>query len=236
MNKFPLILMLAACFSAHGAVGIQRAVCVEKEESLLKEFLPTSFNRDRSTVGQDQVEIIKTKIQEFVVSHPEVKITKVSVKSMSARVPFYIEKNKKKVIDPDSDLRNSKLAEERATFINKLMVGMKTSKPELKEVQVTIESGIAGPEFKPTDLNDRFVTPMSENYKERVEDFYNKNKELYKNVALKNSPEDLLKEEQFPNLYQVKFKPFQGFSLEVSGFKKCEEATLKEKLPSAIKQ
>jgi hypothetical protein len=213
------------CKETFGAQGIAvSALCVEKEEVLLREVLPTEFGIGRSTVGQDQIETLKNRITQFVAAQRNVRFTKIAIKSMAARLPFYVSQGVRQVIDPQSDSRNSTLARERAEFAQTALLEIKLSKPELRTISILVESGLEGPVFKPTDLNDRFVTPMTPQYRQRVLDFFEANKLMFEEMAFLKS-EDLLNPEMFQNLYQVKFKPFQGFRLEISGSKRCLEVS-----------
>lgn len=63
---------------------------------------------------------------------------------------------------------------------------------------------------------------MTPGYVERVEAMYQKHEKLFKEQALKNSPMDLMNEKEFVNLYQAKYKPFQGFRVHIRGHKKEE--------------
>lgn len=221
MNKFSLILIFLLTHSTFGATGINaRAVCEEKEESLLKTFLPTEFGVARSTVGQDQVDSLKARIREFISSQRDVRFTKIAVNSMSARLPFYITQNGRQVIDPQSDSRNSALARQRAEFAHAALLEIKQTNPELRDVNIEIQSGLEGPAFTPIDLNDRFVVSLTPNYRERVQAIFQENQELYEQKAMLKI-EDLQDTARFENLYQVKFRPFQGFRLEIFGAKKC---------------
>jgi glycerol-3-phosphate cytidylyltransferase-like family protein/cytidylate kinase len=196
--------------------------CKEEKLVLYSEFLPTSFDEGRSTVGNDVVEPIKQKITSFIQANPEMIVTDVSVTSSSSKTPFHTMVAGKKVIDPKSNEKNLALAQERANFAEKVMNEIKNSGTQLKNINFVSKAELAGPEFEPMDLNDRFVTRMTPGYIERIEAVYQKNKKLYEEQALKTSSNDLLDEKQFVNLYQAKFKPFQGFRIVINGYKKEE--------------
>lgn len=211
--------------------------CKEEKIVLLSEFLPTSFDEGRSTVGADQVEPIKKKILEFIKANPEMIVTDVSVVSSSSKTPFHTTIAGKKVIDPKSNEKNLALAQERANFAEKVLTDIKNSSTQLQNINYQSKAELAGPEFEPMDLNDRFVTRMTPGYIEKIEAVYQKNKKLYEEQALKSSSNDLLDEKQFVNLYQAKFKPFQGFRLVINGFKKedmkCMDAIDADSKPSS---
>jgi hypothetical protein len=194
--------------------------CKEDVTELYSEFIPGNFDEDRSTVGRDQVEPVKKKVSDFIKSNPEVVVTSVSVASTSAKNPFYISSGGKRVLDPDSDKKNLSLARERASFLEKALLELKSSSSSFKEISFEVSSELAGPDFAPLDLNERFVTKMSPGYLDRLESLFKKYEKEFKQQALKNSAMELFDENQFSNLFQAKFKPFQGFRLRVKGFKK----------------
>jgi len=196
--------------------------CKEEKIVLYSEFLPTSFDEGRSTVGADQVEPIKQKVLNFIQANPDMIVTDVSVTSSSSKTPFHTIVGGKKVIDPKSNDKNLALAKERSDFAEKVFNDIKQSSSQLKNINFQTKAELAGPEFEPMDLNDRFVTRMTPGYIEKIESLYQKNKKLYEEQALKTSSNDLLNEKQFVNLYQAKFKPFQGFRIVINGYKKEE--------------
>lgn len=232
MNKFSLFLLLLLPAFLH---AVEVPSCGEEERSLLKEFLPTDFDKNRSTVGQDQAEVVRMRVQSFIASNPDMKITKVEVNSLSPRVPFMVLQGTRKIIDPTSDERNSNLARDRGNFARDLLLELRTSSPTLSATTFTIQSSLSGPTFTPTDLNDRFVTPLTPNYRARVESFYREHESLYQELALRQDVSDLLNESEFPNLYQVKFKPFQGFRVEISGINKCKNVP-RTQAPAVIRR
>jgi hypothetical protein len=74
--------------------------CVDEKVTLYSEFVPTSFDEGRSTVGADQIEPVKVKIINFVKSNPELIVTDISVTASSSKTPFNTVIGGKKVIDP----------------------------------------------------------------------------------------------------------------------------------------
>ncbi len=214
--------------------------CIEDKIVLKETFIPTDFE-DRSTVGEDQVDPLKRYVQDYIKSNPETIVTDVEVVSSSAKLPFYITKDGKKVIDPDSQKKNARLAQERAFFAKKVLERMKGSSSDYSKIEMNFKATLAGPDFKPMDLNERFVTRMTPGYLERIEALYKKHEKEYQTKALKVQAYELLDADKFTNLYQAKFKPFQGFRLTISGYKKefmkCTEKAFKNKKSgSATKQ
>ncbi len=223
MNKFTLFLFLIPALS-FGAVSLQpRTTCSEEKVSLYKAFVPTDFI-DRASVGRDQVEPLRAHIINFITANPAARITDIVVTASSAKLPFYILSGKRKVIDPQSMTRNATLARERSEFALALLREIKVSKSQLSGSQISTRSELGGPDFARIDLNARFVTPMTPGYSDQVRSFYSENKTIYENQALQSSVDPLLVESDYPNLYQVKFKPFQGLRLEISGNAGCAPA------------
>ena len=194
--------------------------CKEEKVVLFTEFVPTNFDEGKSTVGHDQVEPVKQKIINFVNSNPEMIVTDVMVTSSSSKTPFHTVIAGKKVLDPKSNEKNLSLAQERATFAEKIMGDIKASSTQFKNINYSAKAELAGPDFEPMDLNDRFVTRMTPGYVERIDSLFAKNKKMYEEQALKTSSAELLDEKKFVNLYQAKFKPFQGFKIVINGYKK----------------
>lgn len=213
--------------------------CMEDKMVLEQRFIPTDFD-DRATVGEDQINPVKQFIQDYIKANPETIVTDVEIVSSSSKIPFYITKEGKKVIDPDSQKKNTKLAQERAFFAKKVLTKMKESGSDYSKIDMRFKATLAGPDFKPTDLNERFVTRMTPGYLERIEALYKNYEKEYQTKALKAAAYELLDAEKFTNLYQAKFKPFQGFRLTISGYKKefmkCTEKAFKNKKSTATKQ
>ena len=195
--------------------------CVEEKISLYSEFVPLNFDEGRSEVGASQIDPVKNKIDAFILANPNMIITDISVSSNSSRTPYYKPgPSGKKVIDPDSDKRNLDLAEQRSSYAAKALNDLKSSNLELAKVNFETKFALAGPAFVAKDLNNRFVTKDSPDYEKKVMDIYTENKDLLEKEALIKSPDDLKDEKRFSNLYQVKYKPFQGFRINISGYKK----------------
>lgn len=234
MNKFTLILCFLPAL-AWGAVSFNPAPeCSDAKTSLHKAFVPTDFE-DRTTVGRDQVEPLRALILGFISANPSMVITDIEVTASSAKAPFYIQSGKRKILDPQSLMRNSNLARERSDFAQALLREIKMSKSELSNTVLVTKSEVAGPDFVPLDLNSRFVTPMTAGYADMVRSHFEEHKAILGSLALKTSADELLNESIYPNFYQVKFKPFQGLRLEILGHAKCENGKSKS-VPGVIRQ
>jgi hypothetical protein len=214
-------------------LGNVTEVKCQSPKELLSVFVPLDFETQRSSVGLDQVETLKISIKNFIQANPHSVITNISVISSSSRFPVYktiLDKHKKtkKVIDPDSVMIISKLVEARGEFVKKIL-------SEFKSIDFKISSQLSGPDYNPVDLNDRFVTRMTPDFEKKVEETFKKHEDSFKNIALKKSHDEFLDEKEFPNLFLVKYKPFLGFKLTLSG---CEKEASQRKLknPESSKQ
>ncbi len=214
INRLVTIIIFLFSFSV-----LAQTECHEEKQNLLSEFIPTSFDKGRSTVGADVVVPIKLKIQDFISSRPDLLITDISIDSMSSRAPFFISKT---LIDPRSDERNFELAQERAIFAAKALEEIKNSRSEHSSIKITTKAFLAGPAFNRIDLNTRFVTKMTPGFDEKMRALFEENKEFYINQALVKSPQELMDETKFVNYYQAKFKAFQGFKLSILGYIKSD--------------
>jgi hypothetical protein len=196
--------------------------CVEEKRILLQEFQMAFFDEGRNTVGQDQVDPLKQKISQFIKSQPDLIVTDVIVTSSSSKTPLYATINGKKMIDPDSNVKNLSVATERAKYVLRMLNEIKTSHSQFQTINFEARAELAGPEFEPRDLNDRFVTRMTPGYMERIESMYKKYQKEFQEVAMTPASTELFDENKFVNLYQAKFKPFHGFSLVLRGHNKQE--------------
>lgn len=195
--------------------------CTEPKKPLLQEIIPTSLD-NRSYAGKDLVEPVKLKVEEFLRSHPEMLITDVSVTVLASKHPHIGVFNGKKGIDPESDKKSLGQATEKLIFIQKALEEIEKSSTQYTHIKFHSAAKIAGPDFQKSDLNDRFVTKMTPGYFERVKRAYDENRESFKEDAFIHSSDDLLDEHKFSNLYHAKFKPFQGFRIEISGHVRSE--------------
>ncbi len=194
--------------------------CVDEKVILYSEFFPTSFDAGRTTVGEIEVDPVKSKVLSVVKGTPDIIVTDIEVVSSSSKTPFYKLVAGKKVIDPESNDRNLSLAKQRAAFAEKVFSALKGSDSKFKYIKIKTKGELGGPDFHPTDLNSRFVTRMTPGYLQKLDALFKKYQTQFEEGALKKSSEDLLDESKYPNLYQAKFKPFQGFRLLIRGFKK----------------
>lgn len=192
--------------------------CVEEKVSLLSEFLPTSFDENRATTGRDEVEPLRAKVESLLKDNTII-VTDVTVISSSSRAPFYTTIAGKKVLDPASDETNLRLAKERSEFAKKAIEELKAYSA-FDKIKFDYRPQLSGPAFEPTDLNDRFVTRMTSGYLEKLEVLHKKFKKDFEEVALVPVGTDLLDSNKYMNLFQAKFKPFQGFRLSAQGFRK----------------
>ncbi len=196
--------------------------CIDPKKILAHEFVPAPFDDGRSQLGLDAVEPVKKKILDLLKADPNTIVTNVSVTSFSSKTPYYVKKDGKSVIDPNSNEKNLQLSKDRGAFVQQILESIKGSSSQFGKIAFTNEASLAGPDFNPIDLNDRFVTKMSSGYMDRVEAMFQKNKKLFAEEALMNSSEDLYNEKKYVNLYQAKFKPFHGYRIIVNGYKKDE--------------
>jgi hypothetical protein len=202
-------------------------VCVEEKQNVYSDFVPLSFDGRRTEVGNDQVQPVKDKLIAFISFNSNINITDITVTDCSSKAPLYISLGGRKIVDPMSDARNMSLAQERARFVSRILNDLKASSSSLSKVNFNAAAELAGPDFIPLDLNNRFATKMSPNYEKRVKELFVELKEMYTKEAVINSEKDLLDESRFNDLYQAKYKPFQGFRINILGYKKCSETKIK---------
>lgn len=224
MNKlyFFMCLVAVGVCAQTNSYAIENKVsdaCVEESKLLHDEFVPIDFDKGRSTVGADQVEPVKLALQKFASENATAVITDIEIISSASKTPFYLTQGKKKVLDPLSDKKNFDLAKERVTFVEKTFEEIKKNS-SFQKVKLQTKAMLAGPDFSSKDLNDRFVTHMTQDYEDKVEKMYQLHKTEFEEVAMKKTSKDLLKQDQFVNLYQAKFKPFLGFKVSIKGYKK----------------
>lgn len=192
--------------------------CVEEKHVLHSEMFPLNFELERSTVGEDQIGPVKNKLDLLLASSEVEFITDIEVTASSSKAPFFTTAaNGKRVLDPESGEKNLSLAKERAIFAEKVLKGLKESHPKINFI---IQAEVGGPDFQPTDLNDRFVTRMTPSYGEKLESLYQKHKSAFNEQALIQSSYDLIDEKKYGNLFQARFKPFHGIRMVVRGHKK----------------
>lgn len=192
--------------------------CVEEKHVLYAEMFPLNFELERSTVGEDQIGPVKNKVTALLASHEAEFITDIEITASSSQAPFFTTAgNGKRVLDPESGEKNLSLAKERASFAEKVLKGLKESHPK---INVIVQAELSGPDFRPTDLNDRFVTRMTPSYGEKLESLYQKYKTAFNDQALIQSSYDLIDEKKYGNLFLAKFKPFHGIRMVVRGHKR----------------
>lgn len=195
--------------------------CVEEIKVLHSEFVPMNFEEGSSTVKSSEIKPVKQKIEDFISSHGNIIITNIDVTSSSSKTPFYRTEGGKKVYDKGySDGKNLALAESRAGFAQSALDSIKSGHPELNEAKYSTAGAIHGPDFDKDDLSDRTVTSKDPQYKTQVEKLYAAYKEMLAQDAMVKSSSELLDTKRFTNLYEAKYKPYQGFKIVISGYSK----------------
>lgn len=195
--------------------------CVEEIKVLHSEFVPMNFEEGSSTVKGSEIKPVKQKIEDFISGHSNLIITNIDVTSSSSKTPFYKTAGGKKVYDKEySDAKNLSLAESRAQFAQTALDSIKAGHPELSEAKYTTAGAINGPDFDKSDLADRNVTSKDSKYKAQVEKLYAEYKEMLAKDAMIKSSQELLDTKRFTNLYEAKYKPYQGFKIVISGYSK----------------
>lgn len=207
--------------------------CVDEKKVLHQEFIRTSIGDDRFKVGLDEAEPVRKSLTDFIKANSDIIISDIDVSANVAQIPSYVSLNGKQVIDPKSNEKNLSAAKERAEFVQKIFEDLKKSYSYLEKVNLKASGALAGPDFHPTDLNERFVTHMTPDYLDRVNATFTKNKKMYNEVALMTTSEELTQESKFSNLFQAKYKPFQGYKVIVKGYRKDEMKCLSKDQKSA---
>jgi len=210
--------------------------CEGDKPSIYTSVLPLDFERDRSTVGRDQVGQVKDVVLDFAKSNPSISLKSITVTSMTPKAAFYTTVKGKKVIDPKSDERNLSLAKQRSDFALKALNEIRNEHAQFKEVEVSTRGVLSGPEFDDEDLNTRFVTNMTPGYAEKVKAIFEQNKALYENNVMIYSTRELVDEKIYSNLYHVKFAPFNALKVSIIGCKKLKVQKRPKKHSSSIKQ
>lgn len=195
--------------------------CVEDIKVLYNEFVPLNFEEGSATVKSSEVKPVKQKIEDFISSHSSMVITHIDVTSSSSKTPFYKLENGKKVYDKKySNEKNLALARSRAGFAETALSSIKANHSELSEAQYSTQGDIYGPEFDENDLSDRNISSKSSQYKALAEKIFAKYKDQLAKEAMIKSANELLDSNRFKNLYEAKYKPYQGFKIVISGYSK----------------
>lgn len=202
--------------------------CVEEIKVLHEEFVPLNFSEGSSTVGNTQVKPVKEKIEAFVQGKTGIVITDIQVTSSSSKTPYLKTEGGKKVYDKDySDRKNLELAEKRAGFAKISLGAIISENPDLDKASYSATGAINGPDYSAEDANLKSITSKDSNYKTKIEALYSENKNSLAKEAMIKSSSDLMDEARFTNLYDAKFKPYQGFKITIKGFsknsRKCPE-------------
>ena len=194
--------------------------CVEESKVLYSEFVPMNFKEGDSTVKNSEVKPVTLKIEDFIASHSNMIITNIDVTSSASKTPYYRTANR--VYEKEySDAKNLSLAKSRADFAQVALNSIKSQHTELTEAKYTTVSEINGPDFDKNDLDNRDINSSNNsNYKALVEKLYSENKDMLANEAMISSAKELLDTKRFTNLYDVKYKPYQGFKIVIKGYSK----------------
>lgn len=203
--------------------------CVEEIKVLHEEFVPMNFAEGSATVGNEQVKPVKQKIEAFVGSNSGLVITDIQVLSSSSKTPYMKTVGGKRVYDKEySDGKNLELANKRAGFANSSLSSIITAHPELKGANFSASGAINGPDYSADDAASRGVTSKDPSYKAKIEALYNEHKDMLSKEAMIKSSAELMDVERFSNLYEAKYKPYQGFKITIKGYskssRKCPDA------------
>jgi hypothetical protein len=196
--------------------------CVEEITVLHEEFVPMNFAEGVATAGNDQVKKVKQRVEDYVSRSGGVKITDVEVVSSSSKTPYRKSVGGKLVFEKEySDAKNLELANRRAGFANSSLASVIQAQPELKDAKYSASGAINGPDYSEADAALKNITNKDPDYKAKVEAFYQENKEMLLKDSMIKSSAELMDAERFTNLYDVKYKPYQGFKITVKGFSKA---------------
>ena len=231
----PVDLLASPAFIAgagmnQAAPAKRTEACVEKKIALLKEVVSVNFESARSTIGMDETLPVKTLIEQYLISNPDMVITDIEVIASSCRIPF----NKKKPGDRSNDEKNLKLAQQRSEFAEKALNELKASRSSLGKVNISIGFGLGGPPYEPLDANSRFKAKgLTEGYEDMVKKLYTEYGKFYQEEAFISPEKAQEKLLTHGSIYEAKFKPFHGFRVEISGYNKkeskCSEPAAKTK-------
>lgn len=182
-----------------------------------QEFIPIKLE-EKTTVGFDQVDLIKSKIVDYITSNPKLMIDQISIIATAPKFPI----SKKLSREKDNELSLSILAE-RIGFAQKMIVDLKKNYPRIKQFKTSAE--IVGPAYNEIDLNLRFIVPLSSNYDPELKKIFEENLEEFEQKALIKTVEEL-KAKKNGNLYLDKFKPFLGFILKIESCTSVQDEKL----------
>lgn len=194
--------------------------CLENSKIVLNEFINTPIDERRFTVGEDQVRPIRERVNKFLIFNPKINVTNITITLSMANLPHYKIANGKKVLDENSKEKNNSLLKDQMHFLEKIFQVDKNRKSAYSIINYEFKSELAGPEFNPLTLNERFVTPMTPGYEEKIKKLYKAYEKDYKEKALLSSDSELLNKESFENVFHAKYKPFQGYRITIEGMSK----------------
>ncbi len=196
--------------------------CEADKKNLLHEFLPAHRGEDRTLIQQGEVIPVKEMISGFLAKAEDLIITDVSVTVTSSRLPFYAKVAGEKVLDPKSDEKNLAIATKRALLVERLLEELRLAYPQRASIAFRSSAELAGPQFHPTNLNERYVTRMNPGYAEKIEALFRDNERDYRDRVFVSGAGDLLDEKKYGNLFQARFMPYHGYRVLIRGFRKDE--------------
>lgn len=210
--------------------------CFEEKEFHHYKIVPTPFNEGElsaSTPSDEslgkEAEPVKDLINGLFLEHPNLTISEILVESSSSKTPFYIKSGEAWIIDPKSHDRNANLAQKRADQAEVLLTKFKSTNPVISNVTIKVSAGVNGPEFTNDKKYLKSIKSKDLTYKEKARNYFS----LYHSNKTENEVkfiekfEELMDTSKYQDLYQAKYKPYQGFRVTVHGYTKekvkCEE-------------
>lgn len=218
----PAVFLMMGIFLSAGAFAQDE----KTEEILHQEFIPTAFGVKSRTLDKKDAEAVMKAIEKFKHSAPKAEISRLELLTCASdyRLPP-ITLTDKKINE------HWYLAKERNDMV------MKELEKNFK-LPVTGQARVCGPEFEPTDLNDRFVTKESGTiYEARFQQLLKDPvfvQQLKEEASIENG--EVLKS-LYPSAFLAKYKPFQGIRLSVWGMvKQSQVQKIEAKKPSGKTQ
>jgi hypothetical protein len=204
-----LLVLFIAVFPLTSLAQI--ADCDPSEKTVLQKFQPIPFGKlARNILETEAQEIIKL-ISDFKINNPKVEVVRLDVLVCTSAYPLppisITDKNDNEHID---------LALQRAMKIKKDL--------NKQSIPAEVAHKVCGPAFVPTDKNWRIVvkgkTPQNI-YDQAYADIGNTAGilEQYKNEALIESFDEV--KAQYPEPFLAKYKPFQGYRINLVGKEIC---------------
>lgn len=194
------------------------------EHILHQEFIPTAFGVKSRTLDKKDAEAVIKAAQNYILSAPKAEISRLELLTCASdyRLPPMTLTDKR--IN-----EHWHLAKERNDMVIKEL-------EKILKLPVTGQARVCGPEFVPTDLNDRFVT------KESGALYESKFQQLLKDPAFQQQlkEEAMIDEAEklkslYPSPFLAKYKPFQGIRLFIFGHIKQAQSKKSESKKSSGK-